>query len=260
MTDESQDAVVTLNVVGHIAYITLSRSKARNALNYTMCIQLREAFITVDLDPDVRVVLLRACGSVFCAGADLKERQGKDALWVKKRRMVSFSAYEAIEKCHKPVVAILQGPAIGSGGEIAMSSDFIIASVNTSFRFPEPQWGTVGATQRLQRIIGQGRAKEMLFTGRTMSAKEALALGLVARVVEPEELDETASSLACQIAEAPALAMELTKQAINNGGNTDLASGIRIEMAAIEHSLSGEDWRDGIKSFAQDVGTREPKE
>ena len=137
-----------------------------------------------------------AAGPVFCAGADLKERQGKDEAWVRQRRLASFAAYEAIERCSKPVVAIVQGPAIGSGGEIAMACDFIVASDFVTFRFPEPQWGTVGATQRLQRVIGKRRAKELLFTGRTMPVEEAYALGLVARVVPADELPASAEAIA----------------------------------------------------------------
>lgn len=256
-TDESP--VVTLAIAQNIARITLDRARARNALNLAMCAQLREAFIAVDRDPDVRVVLLMANGPVFCAGADLKERQGKDEVWVRQRREASFAAYETIEKCRKPVIAVVQGPVVGSGGEIAMSCDFILASSKAGFRFPEPQWGTVGATQRLQRVIGKSRAKELLFTGREMPAAEALTLGLVARIVEPEALDETAQTIAAQIAKAPALAMELTKQSIELGSKTDLATGIRIEMAAIERNLAAGDWRRGIDAFSQTVGKGERK-
>lgn len=252
--------VVTLTIEQGIARVTLDRAAARNALNWPMCDQLREAFIAVDRDPDVRVVLLAANGPVFCAGADLKEREGRDEAWVRQRREASFAAYETIEKCRKPVVAIVQGPVVGSGGEIAMSCDFVIASTKASFRFPEPQWGTVGATQRLQRVIGTSRAKELLFTGREMPVAEALTLGLVARVVEPEALEETAQAIAAQIAKAPALAMELTKQSIDLGAKTDLASGIRIEMAAIERNLAAGDWRRGIEAFSETVGKGGRKE
>jgi enoyl-CoA hydratase len=243
-----------------IARVVLDRAPARNALNLAMCGQLRDAFVAVDADPRVRVVLLIAEGPVFCAGADLKERQGKDELWVRQRREASFAAYETIEKCRKPVVAVVQGPVVGSGGEIAMSCDFILASTRASFRFPEPQWGTVGATQRLQRVIGKSRAKELLMTGREMPVAEAHMLGLVARIVEPDALEKTAQAIAMQIAQAPALAMELTKQAVDLGAKTDLATGIRIEMMAIERCLAGSDWRRGIESFAEKMDSRSRQE
>jgi enoyl-CoA hydratase len=261
LTSTDSNRVVRLAIAEQgIARVTLDRASARNALNLGMCGELRDAFIEVDRDPNVRVVLLTANGPVFCAGADLKERQGKDEVWVRQRREASFAAYETIEKCRKPVIAVIQGPAIGSGGEIAMSCDFAIASTQASFRFPEPQWGTVGATQRLQRVIGKSRAKELLLTGREMPVTEAHMLGLVARVVEPGALEETAQAIASQIAKAPQLAIELTKKAVDLGAKTDLATGIRIEMAAIERCLAGSDWRKGIAAFSDKVGKREPSE
>jgi enoyl-CoA hydratase/carnithine racemase len=237
----------------------LNRASARNALNLAMCVELREAFQSLDGSEDIRVVLLSAEGPVFCAGADLKERQGKDEAWVRQRRLASFAAYEAIERCSKPVVALVQGPVVGSGGEISMSCDFIVASTAANFRFPEPKWGTVGATQRLQRVIGKRRAKELLFTGRTMPVEEAHTLGLVARVVAPEELETTGRQIAEEIAAAPPLAMMLTKQAVDLGEEMTLGNGIRVEMSAIERVLADGGWRKGIESFAQNVGAADKK-
>lgn len=236
---------------GPIARVTLDRAAARNALNLPMCVALRETFALLDGDAETRVVLLDALGPVFCAGADLKERQGKDEAWVRSRRLASFSAYETIERCSKPVVAVVDGPVVGSGGEIAMACDFIIASRNATFRFPEPQWGTVGATQRLQRVIGKRRAKELLFTGRAMPVEEAYGLGLVARIAD--DVAALAEEIAAQIAKAPALAMGLTKQAVDLGEEVALATGIRIEMAQIERVLADGGWRKGIESFSRDV-------
>jgi enoyl-CoA hydratase/carnithine racemase len=233
-----------------IARVTLARPEARNALNLAMCHALTEAFEALDADDAVRVVLLDAEGPVFCAGADMKERVGQDEAWVRARRLAAFRAYETIERCRKPVVAVLQGPVVGSGGEIALCCDFAIATPAASWRFPEPQWGTVGATQRLQRAIGKRRAKEMLFTGRAMPAEEALAAGLVARIVAPEVLADTADAIAAGIAKAPPLAMTLTKSAVDLGAETGLANGIRIELAAIERNLAEGDWRKGLAEFA----------
>lgn len=240
---------------GAVARVTLNRPQARNALDLAMCVALQDAFRALDADAEVRVVLLDAAGPVFCAGADLKERQGKDEAWVRSRRIASFAAYETIEKCSKPVVAMVGGPVVGSGGEIAMSCDFILASPAASFRFPEPQWGTVGATQRLQRVIGKRRAKELLFTGRTMPVDEAHGLGLVARVVE--DLEGAALEAAAAIAKAPPLAMVLTKQAVDLGEEVALATGIRIEMAQIERILADGAWRGGVERFAASVDPNE---
>lgn len=249
---------VRLSREGAVARVVLDRAAARNALNLPMCLALRDAFEALDGDDTVRVVLLESTGPVFCAGADLKERQGRDEGWVRRRRLASFAAYEAIERCSKPVVALVQGPVVGSGGEIAMSCDFVVATIAVTFRFPEPQWGTVGATQRLQRVIGKRRAKELLFTGRTMPVEEAHGLGLVARVVEPDRLAAVGTEIAEAIVKAPPLSMSLTKQAVDLGEETALTTGIRIEMAAIERCLAHGGWRRGIEEFAREVGSGEP--
>lgn len=240
---------------GPVAHVVLNRSLSRNALNLPMCLDLRAIFERIDADEDVRVVLLSADGPVFCAGADLKERTDKDEAWIVARRRASFAAYDAIARCRKPVVALTQGPVVGSGGEILMSCDFVIASENATFRFPEPQWGTVGATQRLQRVIGKMCAKELLFTGRVMPAREALDRGLIARIVPHDQLMAMGQEIATAIASAPALAMALTKQAIDLGYETDLGNGIRIEMAAIERCLADGGWRNGIQRFNDRIGT-----
>lgn len=236
---------------GAVAHVVLNRPEARNALNLQMCLELRRLFEELDGDKTVRVVLLASAGPVFCAGADLKERVDKDERWVLERRRASFAAYDAIARCAKPVVALAQGPVVGSGGEILMSCDFAIASEKTTFRFPEPQWGTVGATQRLQRVIGKMRAKELLFTGRVMPVAEAYERGLVARVVPHGDLAGVGDEVAAAIAAAPPLAIALTKQAVDLGHETDLANGIRIELAAIERCLADGSWREGIAKFIQ---------
>ncbi|RKT56121.1 enoyl-CoA hydratase/isomerase family protein [Saccharothrix australiensis] len=241
---------VSVGVVDGVASVVLDRPHARNGLDLAMCLGLRAAFERLDSAADVRVVLLRANGPVFCAGADLKERVGRDEAWVRRRRQASFAAYEAIERCSKPVVALVQGPVVGSGGEIAMSCDFVVASTAATFRFPEPHLGTVGATQRLQRVIGRARAKELLFTDRVMSAEEAHRVGLVARLVAPHELADAGVAVAAAIAAAPPLALALTKQAVDLGAETDLDRGIRIEMAAIERNLADGGWRAGVARFS----------
>ncbi|MFJ8932802.1 enoyl-CoA hydratase/isomerase family protein [Streptomyces sp. NPDC102364] len=241
-----------------VAHVELVRPRARNAVDLAMCHQLRSAFEEIDAADDVRVVLLSARGPAFCAGADMKERTGRDGAWVRRRRQASFAAYEAIERCRHPVVALVHGPVVGSGGEITLAADFAVAARSATFRFPEPHWGTVGATQRLQRAIGKRRAKELLFTGRSMPATEALDLGVVSRLVPDDLLAETGVEIAQTVAKAPPLAIELTKRAVDLGGETDLDRGIRIEMAAIEQCLSEGSWRDGVERFAR-RGTEHPR-
>ncbi|MGP3938611.1 enoyl-CoA hydratase/isomerase family protein [Streptomyces sp. 6N106] len=252
-TDEPTpaDPRVRCAVADGIARVELARPRARNAVDLPMCRQLRSVFEELDADDSVHVVLLSAQGPAFCAGADLKERAGRDAAWVRRRRIASFAAYDAIERCRRPVVALVHGAVVGSGGEITLAADFAIAAEGTTFRFPEPHWGTVGATQRLQRVIGRRRAKELLFTGRPMPATEALDLGVVCQVVPEERLARTGAEIAGTVAKAPPLAIELTKRAVDLGGETDLDRGIRIEMAAIEQCLTDDGWRDGVDRFTR---------
>lgn len=236
---------------GPVARVTLARPEARNALDLPTCLALTAAFEALDADDAVRCVLLDAEGPVFCAGADMKERTGRDEAWVRARRLAAFRAYETIERCRKPVIALLQGPVVGSGGEIALACDFALATPAATWRFPEPQWGTVGATQRLQRAIGKRRAKDLLFTGRALPAEDALALGLVARLLPPADLAAAGLETAATIAKAPPLAIALTKQTIDLGQETPQTTGIRIELAAIDHNLAQGDWRQGLSAFAE---------
>lgn len=250
----SSESIVLERREGAIVWLTLNRAEARNALNLEMCRALREKFVALDADTEARVIMLRAEGPAFCAGADLKERRGRDEAWVLARRQAAYAAYEAIGRCRKPVVAMVHGAVVGSGGEIAMSCDFIVAEEGTAFRFPEPQWGTVGATQRLQRVIGLSRAKDLLFTGRAMAVEEAYQLGLVARVARRGELQSLGAEIAAAIAKAPPLAMALTKEAMNLGSQVSLAAGLQIEQSAVERCLRESNWREGVEQFAQVIG------
>src|SRR5262249_34167311 len=153
-----------------IATVTLNRPEQRNALNLQLCDDLFAVMQAVRGLPDLRVVVFRGAGPAFCAGADLREREGKGSEWVRERRRRAFAAYDPIAECGLPCLAAVHGAAIGWGCEIAASCDFIIASEDASFRYPEIGWGTVGATQRLPRIVGKPMAKELLFTGRKVVA------------------------------------------------------------------------------------------
>ena len=251
-----ENGTVDLLVTGGRADVVLSRPQARNALNLAMCEDLIAAFGEIAAAPEIGLVVLRSEGPVFCAGADMKERRGRDEAWVMRRRRTAFRAYDAIGACAVPLIAQVQGALVGSGGEIAMSCDLVVASQDATFRFPEPQWGTVGATQRLQRVVGVARAKELLFTGRAMGADEAHRIGLVTTLASPEALAQTVDEMAERILAAPALAMKLTKWCVDQGSRTDLATGIAIELSAIDRLLSESDWRGAVDRFDATVGAK----
>lgn len=242
---------VTLEVHDTVATVTLNRPEARNALNLPMCEGLLEIFGKIQRDDTIGVVIVKGAGPSFCAGADLKERRGKDAAWISHRRRASFAAYDAIADCKVPVIAAVHGSVVGSGGEISMSCDFIVASSETVFSFPETHWGTVGATQRLQRVVGKRKAKELIYTNTKLDANEADRLGLVQRVVEPDDFDSVLEEYTQRILEAPRHAMILAKRTIDLGSEVTLAQGIRVEMQSIEENLASKQWQDGLKKFEQ---------
>ena len=223
-----------------VATITLSRPESRNALNLAMCDDLRAA--AQGLEAPVQLVFVRAAGPVFCAGADLKERQGMSEAQVRERRMKAFAAYAALEALPMPAIAVVEGPAVGSGCEIAAACDFIVATPAASFRIPEALRGTVGATQRLPRILGKRLAKELMFTGRALSADEAERHGLVSRVVAEEKLEAALAEIARTILAAPADALRLAKRTIDRGVERDPQGALEAELAAIEEQLAAGEW------------------
>ena len=159
-----------LSVREGVATLALNRPEARNAVNLELCEALISACSEISGEEDTRVVFVRGNGPVFCGGADLKERAGKSEAWVRERRMKAFAAYEALEALPMPCVALVHGAAIGSGVEIAAACDFVVATPDATFRTPEAQRGTVGATQRLPRVLGKRLAKDLMFTGRRLTA------------------------------------------------------------------------------------------
>lgn len=242
----AEERTVLTRVVDGVGEITLNRPAKRNALDTAMCVELLAAAEAMAKTEAVRAVVVRGNGPAFCAGADREERRGMSADDVRARRLKAFAAYDALERVPAPVIAMVHGAVVGSGGEIAAACDFVIASDTASFRYPEAVGGTVGATQRLPRLVGLARAKELLFTGRVLSAAEAASWGLVNRVVPAAELEATVWELARQIAAAPARAIRLTKRCLDAGAQGDRAAALAAEMLAIEELLGSPDWTPSI--------------
>ncbi|HYF06927.1 MAG TPA: enoyl-CoA hydratase/isomerase family protein, partial [Acetobacteraceae bacterium] len=182
-------------------------------------------------------------------GADLKERQGMSDDAVRARRLKAFAAYDALERLPMPTLAVVTGAAVGSGCEIAAACDFIVATPAASFRTPEALWGTVGATQRLARIIGKRLAKDMMFTGRALSAEEAREAGLVSRVIAPDALEEAIAGIAATIAKAPPAGLRLAKRCIDEGLERDPRGALATEILAIEESLAAAEWKRAMAGF-----------
>jgi enoyl-CoA hydratase len=231
--------VITAMAQG-IFTITLNRPESRNALNLQMCEELRAAALAAAGNAEVKLVLVRGSGPVFCAGADVKERTGMSEAQVRERRMKGFAAYEALEALPMPAVAAVQGAALGSGVEIAAACDFIVAAPDAVFGTPEAQRGTVGATQRLPRVLGKRLAKDLMFTGRRLTAQEALAAGFVSRI--HANLDEELEKIGKAVLAGSAEAMRLAKRCIDQGIELDPRGALEVELAAIEEQLKSGKW------------------
>jgi enoyl-CoA hydratase len=233
---------VLFEVESGVATIALNRPGSRNALNLEMCDRLIAVAHECSSNVELKLVLVRANGPVFCAGADLKERQGMGEAQVRERRMKGFAAYAALEALPMPVIAVVQGPVVGSGCEIAGACDFIVATPEASFRTPEATRGTVGATQRLPRILGKRLAKDMMFTGRTLTAEEAREAGLVSRLISAAELEVVLDHIKTEILKAPSGSLRLAKRCIDRGLELDPKGALETEIDAIEEQLAAGSW------------------
>jgi enoyl-CoA hydratase len=239
-------------VEGGVATVTLDRPESRNAVNRAMCGDIVAATAAARENAEVRLVLVRANGTVFCAGADLKERKGMSADEIRARRLAAFAAYGALESLPMPAIAVVHGPAVGSGCEIAACCDFVIATPQATFATPEALWGTIGATQRLPRILGKQLAKDMMFTGRKLTAEEARAAGLVTRIVPAADLDGVIADIAKTIVAAPQAALRQAKSCIDQGVELEPRGALALELLAMEENIARDTWRAGMSSFGSE--------
>lgn len=234
----------------NIAVITFNRPDAMNALNNQTRAEFREAIADVAADDAIKVLILTGNGKAFVAGSDIKEFN----------KTTPYDAHnitrlgEMVSKLEKPVIAAVNGFCLGGGCEIAMGCDIIIASEKARFGQTEINIGIIpggGGTQRLQRLIGVCRAKELIFTGEIIRAEEADRIGLVNRVVPLDELMPAARELAGKIAAKSTAALKLAKQAVNFGMSADLESGLRYEYELYSLALSLEDKVEGVNAFLE---------
>ena len=240
---------------GGVATVTLNRPERYNALGVHIIGELRQVLDEIEGSGEVRVMILTGAGDkAFCSGADLKERAGMDAdeRWSHNRSMVALA--ENLARLQIPTIAALNGLAFGGGLEISLACDFRLAARGARFALPEVGLGIIpgaGGTQRLPRLVGQTRAKEMILTGRRINAERALDMGLVSEVVPAESLMETARVLAEEIAANSPLALAYAKAAVDLASETTIEQGLRYETAAIRATLASEDYRIGLAAFAQ---------
>lgn len=237
---------------GNIAIITINRPEALNALNLDVLKALDQAVAKAEADTDVYVLIITGEGRAFVAGADIA--QMKDLTAVEGCAFGEFGnkVFSKIETLSKPVIAAVNGFALGGGCELSMACDIRIASEKAKFGQPEVGLGITpgfGGTQRLPRIVGASKAKELIFTAQTIDAQEALRIGLVSQVVPPEELMNVALEMAEKISQNAQVAVRLCKTAIHRGMQCDIDTGVAIEVQAIGISFSTEDKKDAMTAF-----------
>ena len=244
---------VLYGVEGGVATLTLDRPEARNALNRAMCDDIVAATAAARDDAEVRLVLIRGSGPVFCAGADLKERKGMAPDEVRARRLAAYAAYGAIESLPMPAIAIVHGAAVGSGCDIAAACDFVIATHRSRWGMPEINWGITpgwGGTGRLSKFAGRRKTKEWNLLGYLFNAATAERYDLVNRLCEPESLDAEITALTEVLLSKDRHATTVTKYFVDKGADLDMWSSMFFEGNPARFG-PGENAMAGIQDFTE---------
>jgi enoyl-CoA hydratase len=244
-------ALVRVEVDERVATIRLDRAPM-NAINSQVQEELRAAADEVTRNTDVRAVIVYGGEKVFAAGADVKEFAGQGHAFMVRDAARVMSSIDSIARIPKPVIAAVTGYALGGGCELALAADFRVAADNARLGQPEILLGIIpgmGGTQRLPRLVGPAKAKDLIFTGRFVDAQEALEIGLVDAVVPAADVYATAQTMAQKFAKGPALALAAAKAAIDQGLDGDLANGLRLESHLFASVFATEDSHVGIASF-----------
>jgi enoyl-CoA hydratase len=246
---------IVFQVEQGIATITFNRPKALNALNQALLAEFSKALDAIAADEAIRVLILTGAGEkAFVAGADIGELATFSALQAKNFSQAGHAIIAKLQELPIAVIAAVNGFALGGGSEIALACDFIYAADTAKFGLPEITLGLIpgfGGTQRLPRLVGANRAKELIFTGRMITAAEAAQIGLANKVVPAAALMEEVLKTARDIAAKGRVSLRAVKQAINQGLNVDLVSGCRIEVDAFALALASRDAKEGTAAFLE---------
>jgi enoyl-CoA hydratase/3-hydroxyacyl-CoA dehydrogenase len=245
---------VRLEVEESIATITMNRPQAMNALNDKVLRELKEAIAQVRDDPGVRVVIITGEGPAFVSGADIPAMMAKSLIEIREFTRFGHQVLKEIERLEKPVIAAINGYALGGGLELALACDIRLASTEARMGFPEVGLGIFpgfGGTQRATRLIGKGRASELIFTGSQIGAEEAASIGLVNRAVPPRQLMTEVRRLAERIAMQAPIAVGRAKVAINQALQSDLDAGLAFELEAVALTFGTQDKAEGMTAFLE---------
>ena len=250
----SYETLLLSHPKNHVLQITLNRPAAANAFNTQMAQDLVNSFEAITMDPgDTRVLVLTGSGDrAFCAGADLKERNGmSDTAWGRQHLIYERMA-RAILNCPTPIIGVINGAAYGGGCELVAAVDFAYVAEGAKFAQTEVKFGIIpgaGGTQTLARAIGERRAKELILTGQVFDADQALDWGLANAIYPLKELMPAALATAQTLAENAPIAVRQAKQAIGKGRQMSLADGLSFEIEAYNRTIPSQDRREGVKAF-----------
>jgi enoyl-CoA hydratase len=243
---------VITEVRERIGVVRLNRPDKLNALDYDLMTQVIEALEKVDADPNIRCMLLTGDERAFAAGADINEMADASMIEMYHRNM--FGRWERIRRLHKPIVAAVSGYTLGGGCELMMYCDIVIASETARFGQPEINLGIIpgaGGTQRLTRALGKARAMDLILTGRMITAQEALAMGLVSRVVPAEHYFDEALKVCNELCEKAPLAVQAGKEAVATAFETALSEGIEFEKKLFYMLFATDDQKEGMRAFIE---------
>lgn len=239
---------------GNIGILSINNPKSLNALNSTVFSEISTAIDMVEADKEVNVLVITGEGKAFIAGADIDEMKNLNAEEARKFGKIGSDVFRKIELMEKPVIAAVNGFALGGGCELAMSCDIRIASQMANFGQPEVSLGIIpgfSGTLRLPRLVGIAKAKELIYTGNIISAEEAEKIGLVNKVVPQEELMNVTLKLANKIASVAQIAVKYSKVAINRGIETDIETGMVLEKEIFGLCFATEDQTEGMTAFIE---------
>lgn len=245
---------IRVNIEGVVAIVTMNRPKALNALNNQTLDELNSIIDSISADEEILGVIITGEGKAFVAGADISQMKLYKAEEGRNYAEYAQNTFNKIEALGKPVIAAVNGYALGGGCELSMSCDIRIASEKAIFGQPEVNLGVIpcfGGTQRLPRLIGSGRAKELIFTGRMVKADEALAMGLVNKVVPADELLNEAKGMMDGIMVKAPMAVRYCKIAINKGLDLDLNNALELEKDLAALTFASEDKDEGMAAFLE---------
>lgn len=243
---------IKVSTEDNVGIIQLDRPEAANALSRQMVDEIVEQFEAFDQDDTVRAIVIKGNNKAFAAGADIDEMMDDSPLSLELTD--PFAVWDRITLIHKPIIAAVNGFALGGGFELALHCDLIVAAEDAKFGFPEVTLGVMpgaGGTQLLTKAIGRAKALEWIWLGQPRSAQEAFEYGVINRIVAPESVEEETMRLANQIADQAPIAVRLIKEAVNEAVDTPLMEGLKLERKNFYLTFATEDQKEGMQAFTE---------